>query len=147
MIFVSYLAKRLYGLNKDKDVNQQLQEATAIGFLTQTNLTDTRGAKIFRMVVFYTSLIICYCGMVMTIMIMCNYNPENVVIHSQSDSDVIWRNLNLVQEHCLRCCHGMFAGLSWILDILCQFVSDNNAACREACHCTIRKRINVAQVF
>ena len=91
MIFVSYLAKRLYGLNKDKDVNQQLHEA-----LTQTNLKDTRGAKIFRMVVFYTSLI-CYCGMVMTIMISCN-NPDNIVIHSQSDSDVIWRNLNLVQN-------------------------------------------------
>ena len=70
MIFVSYLAKRLYGLNKDKDVNQELHESTALGFLTQTNLTDTRGAKTFRMVVFYTSLI-CYCGMVMTIMIMC----------------------------------------------------------------------------
>ena len=117
----------LVGLGKEKDERQQWLEATWLSFLTQTNLRDTRTDKIVRMVLCYTSLIF-YCGMVMTIVIICNVNPDNVVIDDGLGHDVV-RDLALVQNIItLNIVCGVAMGcllVSWILDILCQNESDN----------------------
>ena len=94
----------------------------------QTNLSDTRTAKIVRKVVFYSSLIF-YCSIVITILIICNVNPDNVVIPGYISGDVVWKDLALVQNITILNTVGCVASgcllVSWILDILCQIASDN----------------------
>ena len=132
----------LYGLYKEQDKWQQLSEAVFLGFLTQTNLSETKAAKIFRMFVFYFSLIF-YSGTVMTIMIICNTKPLNVVIPSYNGGHIIWKDLALVQHvTILNTICGLtlsFFVLSWFMDIVCQRFADiggvYHSAWRQVCSC------------
>ena len=156
LILLLSIISFLNSLHKEKDKGQQLFEAMFLGFLTQTNLSDTRTAKIVRMVVFYTSLIL-YCGIVMTIMYIFNVNPNYIVVLSgiiESDingnvvipgipgihGDIIWKNLALVQNITIlnTVCGVTLScfGFSWILDIVCQCVTDRGGVYHAACCCT-----------
>ena len=112
----------------DKNKWQQVLEAGVLGFITQTNLSNSRPARIVRMIVFYFSLIV-YCSIVMTINIICNLDPDNVVIDgSMYGFNGMWKDLILVQNITIfNTICGLAIGcflLSWILDIICQIVSD-----------------------
>ena len=105
-------------------------------------MTGSRSAKVFRMMVFYTSLIL-YCSIVLTIMVICNVNPDNDVVVDGATVNIIWKELFLVQNISMLnavcgtaiCC----LLVSWMLDILCQNVSKNigvyHGAWRDLCCC------------
>ena len=136
LILTLFITLFLYDLFEEEDKVQQLGEALILGFLTQTNLSDTRAAKIARMILFYFTLIL-YCGIVMTIMIICNVNPDNnVVIDGLPAGDVIWKDLALVQNITkLNTVCGVTLTCflsSWILDILCQCVADRGGVYHSA---------------
>ena len=65
----------------------------------------------------------------MTIMIICNVNPDNNVVINGLGGYIRWKELKLVQDvTTLNIVCGVATGcllVSWILDILCQNVSDN----------------------
>ena len=111
----------------DRNKWRQVLEAGVLGFITQTNLGNNQPAKIVRIVVFYFSLIV-YCSIVLTINIICNLNPDTIVIRGEQYGDLIWKDLSLVQNiTILNIVCGLAIGcliLSWILDILCQFLAD-----------------------
>ena len=99
---------------------KQLGEATFLGFLTLTNLNDTGTAKLCRIIVFYYNLSFCT-SIVIVIVIICNINPENV-------GSVHWENLALVKDittlHIVCAVDIACFLISWILDIVCQKLSD-----------------------
>lgn len=105
-------------------------------------MTGSRSAKVFRIMVFYTSLIL-YCSIMLTIMVICNVNPVNDVVVDGATVNIIWKELFLVQNiSMLNAVCGTSMGcllVSWMLDILCQNVSKKNGvyhgAWRDLCCC------------
>ena len=106
----------LYGLRQERDCNQQRLEAILLGVLSQSNMTNTRCAKMNRMFVFYFSLIFNLI-IVLTTMGICNTNPE--IYHS---NNLFVQNIVMLNIVCSLAVGCLL--LSWILDILCQNVSD-----------------------
>ena len=134
------LSGPLYSLNKEEDFNQQLLEAIFLGFISQSNLNRSRSAKVVRLVLFYFTLTY-YSILMMTIMVICNVNPNFISIDNFiaiamlrlwqdfGIRGIIWKDLILVQHlPLLNTVCGTAIGclvISCMLDVLYQNISDD----------------------
>ena len=119
----------LYGLIEENDWWNQVLDACILGFINQSNMNGSRCAKIVRIIVFYSSLIL-YLVFMLFICVICNFNLYNIVVGNGIYGDVIWYELAIVQKiSILNAVCGLTTGClisSWLLDILCQFISVNS---------------------
>ena len=97
----------LFNLRQEKDFYQQRLEGILLGFVNQSNLTNSRSAKMNRMFVFYFSFIF-----------NVIYVSTNVGIANAKDTTD-----NVILNICSSLGLG-FLLISWILDIICQNISD-----------------------